>query len=175
MSVAIVIGKEDLAGSNLRWPLRITKSLDADISLLVCVPKTIVSHARDVDLSSSAEQPAYDSSIAEPVLAALDEYLSCGQWTTGRSEPGVEDEDAGAVLSDGPALVRLRLVAPHAVVKEVDRLTPRTQLDGVMFVVSADPERREESISMLTEVLRSTACSVAVVVPGYACTTWVSI
>ena len=166
MSVAIVIDKEDLARSNLRWPLRITKSVDADISLLVCVPKTIVSHARDVDLSTSAEQPAYDSSIAEPVLAALDEYLGCGQWTPERSEPGGEDEDTGAVLSDGPALVRLRLVAPHAVVQEVEQLTPRTQLDGVMFVVSADPERREESISMLTEVLRSTACSVAVVVPG---------
>ena len=48
MNVVIVVEKEDLTVSNLRWPLRVAKAADADIALLVRVPKKIVSNARNV-------------------------------------------------------------------------------------------------------------------------------
>jgi uncharacterized hydrophobic protein (TIGR00271 family) len=165
MSV-VVIQKESLIGPDLRWPLRIAKLSGAEITLLVCVPKNIGEHARDVDLSASAEQPAYDNRIAERVRSALDDYLGPEQWTSTRSGPLEEDEKA---TSDSPVnrpLVNVRLLALSLLVEEVVQCTPHPRLDQVLFVGSGDPAGREEWTSVIRNALRSTACSVVEIVPG---------
>jgi hypothetical protein len=94
--VVIIVQEDGLIGSDLRWPLRIAKQRDADITLLALPPKTFAKGMRRVDLSASAEQTGYEKTIAERTRVVLDEYLGPEQWTRKRPESGGEAEEAGA-------------------------------------------------------------------------------
>ena len=68
----IVVEQDNLIGPDLRWPLRISKLRDGDITLLVHAPKNVSEGRTHVDLSALAEQPAYEKSIADRTLTVLD-------------------------------------------------------------------------------------------------------
>lgn len=165
-SVVIIVTNDKLIGPDLRWPLRIAKPGGADITLLICVPKKITASVKNVDLSGSAEQPAYVRSIADRTCPLLDNYLGANQWTNARAAIPGEVEKTGLDAQGSRRLVKLQLLPAHLLVETVKRLTPHPQSDLVLFVGSGDRESREHWIAMLKRGLRSIACSVGLVVPG---------
>jgi uncharacterized hydrophobic protein (TIGR00271 family) len=165
-SVCIIVQQDNLVGPDLRWPLRIAKLANADITLLVRPPERLVKGGEKIDLSVSAEQPAYEKSIAERMRAVLDTYLGPEQWTSERSASPGKNEESGADSQDSRMLVELRLLDPHRLVEEIKRSRQQPRFDLVLFVGSGDPASREDWESMLKVVLQATTYSVGLVVPG---------
>ena len=128
MSVVIAIEEGDLSVSNLRWPLRIAKLRNADITVLVCAPKNVGETGKQIELSAPAEQPEYERGVGERVRSALDDYLGTEQWTTERPEAGDAAADAGTDSEGGRLLVAVRIVAPENLIEEAVRLTPRLRV-----------------------------------------------
>ena len=165
-AVVIVVEQDNLIGPDLRWPLRIAKLVNADVALLVRPPEKVAKSGVNIDLSASAEQPAYERSIAQRMRAVLDEYLGPEQWTSERSEAPNKSAESGAGAQGNRMLVQLRLLDAHRFVEEIKQASQHPRFDCLLFVGSGDAVSREDWQSMLKAVVRSTTCSVALVVPG---------
>jgi len=105
----IVVHKDDLIGPDLRWPLRIAKLENADITVLVCVDDEVRKDPKEIKLAESAEQPAYENDISERMYSILDEYLGPEQWTNKQSSLRNEEEQTEADSQSNLPLVKLRL------------------------------------------------------------------
>ena len=166
VSIAIIVEQENLVGPDLRWPLRIAKLGSADITLVVRPPEKAAKGGANVDLSASAEQPAYERNLADRMRTVLDEYLGPEQWTSERSGAPGETEEPGADSQGNRLLVQLRLLDPDHWVEEIKRLSQQPRFDAVLFVGRGDPASRKEWESLLAAILRSTTCSLGLVIPG---------
>ena len=166
VSIAIAVEQDTLVGPDLRWPLRIAKLGNADITLVIRPPEKATKGGANVDLSASAEQPAYQRNLAERTRSVLDEYLGPDQWTSEPSGAPGETEELEADSQPNRLLVQLKLLDPDHWVDAIKRLSQQPRFDAVLFVVRSDPASRKEWESLLAAVLRSTTCSLGLVVPG---------
>jgi uncharacterized hydrophobic protein (TIGR00271 family) len=165
-SVLIVVEQDNLVGPDLRWPLRIAKLDDADITLLLCPPEKMGKSGVNIDLSASAEQPAYERGIAERMRTVLDAYLGPEQWTSARHISPGATEESGNDSQDGRLSVQLILLDPHHLVEQIREQRRHPRFDLVLLVGGADPANREGWMDVLKTLLRATAYSVGLVVPG---------
>ena len=83
VSAVLVLDQENLIGPDLRWPLRIAKLENADITLLVCVAEKNVKNMKNVDLTGTVDQPEWAGLIADRMREVLDMYLGEGKWIGG--------------------------------------------------------------------------------------------
>lgn len=166
MSVVMVLDQEDLIGPDLRWPLRIAKRGNADVTLLVCVQKKNVKNMTDINLSDTADQPEWAGSIAERMRTALDDYLGAGQWTSGHSIKRNETAESESDNNQRLPMIQLRFRDPERLVEEIGELTPHPRWDTALFVGSGDTMGREEWMGVLKLALKSLACSMGLVIPG---------
>ncbi len=160
-SVIIVVQRDAFIGPDLRWPLRIAKQRQANITLLTLAPKKLGKGRTPIDLSLSAEQSDYTSAIAQRMRAVLDAHLGAEHWTPMRAHSREETDSP-----DPARVVELRVLAPELVVEDIKRMTRHGQPDLVLFVGGGDPTDAEEWTTLIRDAVRSTACPVAEIVPG---------
>lgn len=165
-SVVIVVEKDHFIGPDLRWPLRMARPGEGNITVLFGMKN--IENTKEIDLSATAGQPDYEQRIAERMRSTLDDYLGPGQWANELSEGDSEVPDDGPNSQNRKPLVRLRLMAAQLLVEEIKRLTPNPRWDLVLFIGSADDdqESREAWLNRVKQTLRACACSLGVVIPG---------
>ena len=166
VSAVLVLDQENLIGPDLRWPLRIAKLENADITLLVCVAEKNVKNMKNVDLTGTVDQPEWAGVIADRMREVLDAYLGEGKWSGGLAAEEKTTTDSRPDTRERLTKIQLGYRDPDCLADDIGSLTPHAGRDLVLFVGSGDAVGRQEWMDVLKSTLRSAACSMGLVIPG---------
>ena len=166
MPTVIVVEHDHLIGPDLRWALRIAKMRNAAIDFIVIADKQDGEERKRIDISDPSGSAAYERMICGRIRETLDTQIGAESWTdiapASRDKENEDDIDA----EDTALLVQARLTTLRFLVDDVKRLVEEPGSDTVLFVCSSDPKRLDSWMGLLQSLLRSVACSMAVIVPA---------